>query len=112
MSERVSAEEMQDVAHAVHIADKLSFRDSWPDDEAWLWAVGEVAKVIRDRRIQAEQAVREEVENELAFWAGTQLLGQPKPYSWARQNYNSGHDQAMHALVKEIERRRSLKEPR
>ena len=30
------------------------------------------------------------------------LLGQPKPYNWAKQNYNSGHDQALHKCAHAI----------
>ena len=26
------------------------------------------------------------------------ILGQPNPYTWAEQNYNAGHDQAIHKV--------------
>lgn len=35
------------------------------------------------------------------------IVGEPKPYTWAKQNYNAGHDQALHGLVKELRRRRA-----
>jgi hypothetical protein len=34
------------------------------------------------------------------------LKGEPKPYSWAKQNYNAGWDQAIHAILRLIERDR------
>jgi hypothetical protein len=30
------------------------------------------------------------------------LKGQPKPYSWAEQNYNGGWDQSRHRLAEEL----------
>jgi hypothetical protein len=29
------------------------------------------------------------------------LVGQPRPYNWAKQNYNGGWDQAMHRIARE-----------
>lgn len=45
---------------------------------------------------------RDTVEREVVNLAEGMVAGQPKVYSWAKQNYNAGHDQALRVLVKEI----------
>lgn len=34
-----------------------------------------------------------------------EIMGQPKPYSWPAQNYNAGHDQAIHKVLRMIRRK-------
>jgi hypothetical protein len=41
---------------------------------------------------------------ELVAWLRSQMLGQPRPYNWAKQNYNAGHDQALHKVIRHLKR--------
>lgn len=63
-------------------------------------------RVEHDRLADALQHERDKAELAVVTLAENMIVGEPKPYRWAKQNYNAGHDQALHALVKELRRRR------
>ena len=75
--------------------DGVSFTGDLEADKLLLGMMEATVKVAIEK---AEEA-RDQATIELALEG---ILGPPKQYNWAKQNYNGGWDQSRHRLIREI----------
>jgi hypothetical protein len=68
------------------------------DPEADKLLLGMMESTVRVQIEKAEEA-RDQAIIKLALEG---ILGPPKRYNWAKQNYNGGWDQSRHNLIREI----------